>query len=155
MECQKNLLPSVRSLVKIVKSRLMFITAFKFAASRVNPYLETQEKRNTTKLVRFARRHSRPEVAGQSSALIALQKQLASTAEARLKKQTIRTATSAPTSAAISTKLSCTLAEITWQRWSEIVLNAVSAVRHSRPMCTTLICLVDSKRLTGKGAITT
>lgn len=69
-------------------------------------------------------------------------------------KQTIRTAISVLSSAATSTRQSCILVETIWQRWNAIASVAVNAVLRSRPIFTTLICLADSKRLTGKGATT-
>ena len=133
----------------------MFTTDSKFVASRVNQYSATPEKRNTGKTAKAAQFHSRQEAVEPNSALIAPQKQHANTAVARLKKQTIRTVISVLNSAATSTKQSCILVATIWLRWIETASNVANVAHHSRPMFTTLIFQVDTKRLIEKGATTT
>jgi hypothetical protein len=154
MECPKNLPHFGRSPAKTAKARLMFTTASKSVVSRAKPFFATPAKRNTARFASLVQRLFRQEAVEQNSVQTAQQKQLANIVATLLRKQTTKTATTALSNAAVSTSKNCTLVATTLQRWSAIASNVESAVLGSRHMFTTLIYLVGSKRLTGKGATT-
>ena len=155
MECLKNLLHSDHSPAKTAKARLMCTTAFKSVVSRAKLFFATLAKRNTARFASLVQRLFRQEAVEPSSVKTAQQKQLASIAATLLRKQTTKTATTALSNAAVSTSKNCTLVATTLQRLHAMGLNVASVIRRSRHTFTTLIYLVGSKKLTGKGVTTT
>lgn len=154
MGCLKNLLHSAANLAKIAASRLMFTIGFKSDANHARRSTAIPARKSTTLFVIPAQKRLGLETTGLKNAQSVPSNQSVKPANANMKSKITSTAIIVLKGAATYTKRSCISVTITWLRWKEMAINAVSVVLNGRLMSTILTCLGDSKSLTEKGATT-